>query len=133
MTQRAIWLFDSVCVLCEGGVRFTLRHEKEPSIRFVSIQSDEGRELAVAHGIDPDDPETFLFIDDGVPLTKSDGVIALAGHLSGPVQLIFWCRIFPKGLRDLIYEFVARNRYRIFGRKDACIVPGADTRHRFVL
>ncbi|MEM9638845.1 MAG: DCC1-like thiol-disulfide oxidoreductase family protein, partial [Pseudomonadota bacterium] len=62
MQDPAIWVFDSHCVLCDGGVRYTLRHEKAATIRFVALQSAEGRALARGHGIDPEDPTTFLFI-----------------------------------------------------------------------
>jgi len=128
-----IWLFDGVCVLCNSAVQHTLKHEKQPSIRFVSIQSEEGRQLAIQHGLDPADPLSFLFIENGEALFKSDGVIALAGHLNGPAGLITLCRILPKAVRDFTYDRIARNRYRLFGRKPECPIPDASIRHRFVL
>lgn len=129
----AIWVFDSACVLCDGGVHYTLKHEKTESIRFVSIQSDVGRALAREHGLDPDDPQTFLFIEDGRAFEKSDAVIALARHLKGPAGWVSRARLLPKPLRDLAYLLIARNRYRLFGRKTTCMVPTPETRHRFVL
>jgi predicted DCC family thiol-disulfide oxidoreductase YuxK len=128
-----IWLFDGVCVLCNGAVQYTLKHEKEPLVRFVSIQSVEGRQLAVQHGLDPDDPQSFLFIENAEALSKSDGVIALARHLGGPAGLIPLCRFLPKSLRDFAYDRIARNCYRLFGRKPECPIPDAGIRHRFVL
>ena len=128
-----VWLFDGVCVLCNGAVWYTLKHEKEPLIRFVSIQSVEGRQLAVQHGLDPDDPQSFLFIENAQALSRSDGVIALARHLDGLAGLISLCRFLPKSLRDFAYDRIARNRYRLFGRKSECPVPDTGFRHRFVL
>ncbi|MEO9874298.1 MAG: thiol-disulfide oxidoreductase DCC family protein [Anderseniella sp.] len=128
-----IWLFDGVCVLCNGAVQYTLKHEKEPLIRFVSIQSVEGRQLAVQHGLDPDDPQSFLFIENGEALPRSDGVIALARHLDGPAGLVPLLRFLPKFLRDFAYDRIARNRYRLFGRRSECSIPDAGIRHRFVL
>ncbi len=128
-----IWLFDGVCVLCNAAVQFTLKHEKQPTIRFVSIQSDEGRRLADEHGLDQADPESFLFIENGEALFKSDGVVALAGHLDGPAGLIAWCRFLPKAVRDFAYDRIARNRYRLFGRKPHCPIPDASIRHRIVM
>ncbi len=128
-----VWLFDGVCVLCNGAVQYTLKHEKQPLIRFVSIQSVEGRQLALHHGLDPDDPQSFLFIENGKALPRSDGVIALARHLDGPAGLIPLLRFVPKFLRDFAYDRIARNRYRLFGRKSECLVPDAGLRHRFVL
>jgi len=128
-----VWLYDGVCVLCSGGVHYTLRHERDHAIRFVAIQSREGRALAQAHGIDPDEPDSFLFIEDGHALTKSDGVLALLRHLDGPARLLLIGRILPRGLRDWLYDRVARNRYRLFGRKTACEMPDPAQRHRFSL
>jgi predicted DCC family thiol-disulfide oxidoreductase YuxK len=132
--MQATWLFDGVCVLCSRAVRYTLVHERTTStIRFVAIQSAEGRALARAHGIDPDQPDSFLFIENGKALAKSDGVIALSQHLKGPVHFIALGRILPKRLRDWLYDRVARNRYRLFGRSQSCMQPDAAMRSRFVL
>ncbi|WP_299726496.1 DCC1-like thiol-disulfide oxidoreductase family protein [uncultured Tateyamaria sp.] len=133
MQNDAIWLFDSQCVLCSWGVQFTLRHEKAATIRFVAIQSDEGRALARQHDVDPDDPATFLFIEDGRALEASDAVIALAQHLKGLAWVARLCRLIPRSWRDAAYRCVARNRYILFGQTTHCIVPAADQRHRFVL
>lgn len=133
MQQASIWLFDSVCVLCSWGVQYTLRREKTESIRFVAIQSAEGRALALQHGVDPDDPATFLFVENGAALEKSDAVIALAKHLTGPARFLPLFRWLPKRLRDAAYSLVADNRYHVFGKTDVCITPSADQRHRFVL
>lgn len=133
MNEGAVWLYDGVCVLCSGGVRYTLRHERDHAIRFVAIQSREGRELAMRHGIDPDEPESFLFIERGRALAKSDGVLALIAHLNGPVRLLLAGHGLPKSLRDWLYDRVARNRYRIFGRKTACEMPDPAQRQRFSL
>ncbi|MGX5733073.1 thiol-disulfide oxidoreductase DCC family protein [Bosea thiooxidans] len=133
MSEAPIWLYDGVCVFCSGGVNYTLKHERDHAIRFVAIQSREGRDLARQHGIDPDDPESFLFIENGRALAESDGVLALIQHLSGPARLLKAGRILPKALRDWLYDRVARNRYRIFGKKTACYMPNAAQRHRFRL
>ncbi len=131
--QAPIWLFDGVCVLCSRGVQYTLKHERAQTIRFVAIQSDEGRAIAHEHGVNPDDPETFLFIEKGRALPKSDGIIALVEHLRGPARILRVGRFLPKALRDVLYDLIAGNRYRLFGRFETCLVPDADTRHRFVL
>ncbi len=128
-----VWLYDGVCVLCSGSVHYTLRHERDHAIRFVAIQSREGRALAQAHGIDPDDPESFLFIEDGQALEKSDGVLALLRHLGGPARLLLVGGVLPRAIRDWLYDRVARNRYRLFGQKTACEMPDPVQRHRFSL
>lgn len=128
-----VWLYDGVCVLCSGGVRYTLKHERDQRMRFVAIQSREGCDLARRHGIDPDDPESFLFIENGRALAKSDGVLALLKHLRGPARILLAGQVLPKLMRDWLYERVARNRYRIFGRKSHCELPAPEQRHRFTL
>jgi len=135
MTSPAapIWLYDGVCALCSGGVRYTLRHERDHDIRFVAIQSREGRALAQSHGIDPDEPDSFLFIENGQALAKSDGVLALTRHLNGPARLLLLGQPLPKRWRDWLYDRVARNRYRLFGRKAFCEMPYPATRHRFTV
>ena len=131
--NMATWVFDSHCVLCEGGVHYTLKHEKSASIRFVAIGSTEGRRLAVEHGVNPDDPSTFLFIENGLALGKSDAVIALSRHLNGPARMVPWMRILPRRVRDAAYGVIARHRYRLFGKNDLCLLPSAENQHRFVL
>ncbi|MBA4130856.1 MAG: thiol-disulfide oxidoreductase DCC family protein [Hyphomicrobium sp.] len=133
MNREAIWLFDSVCLLCSGAVRYTLQHEKAPTIRFVAIQSRDGRTRARQYGIDPDEPDSFLFIEDGRALTKSDGVLALVQHLNGPARLATIGRVVPRIVRDWLYDRIAGNRYRLFGRSETCLRPDAATRGRFVL
>ncbi|WP_300015249.1 thiol-disulfide oxidoreductase DCC family protein [uncultured Roseobacter sp.] len=133
MPTQAIWVFDSLCALCDGGVQYTLKHEKTDSIRFVAIQSQEGRDLATTYGIDHDDPATLLFIENGAVLEKSDAILALARHLKGPARLVLLTRFLPRRLRDIGYKLLARYRYRLFGKKDACMVPTAANQHRFNL
>jgi predicted DCC family thiol-disulfide oxidoreductase YuxK len=133
MSAAPIWLFDGVCVLCAGGVRYVLKHERAHIMRFVAIQSREGRDLASAHGIDPDAPESFLFIESGEALGKSDGVLALVRHLDGPARFILLGQGLPRVMRDWLYDRVARNRYRLFGRKSSCEMPAPGQRHRFSL
>ncbi len=133
MADASIWLYDGACALCSGSVQYALKHERDHAIRFVAIQSPEGRALAKRYGIDPDDPETFLFVDGGRAWPKSDGVLALVEHLSGPARLLKLGRVLPRAVRDWLYDRIARNRYRLFGRKDVCGLPDPAQRHRFVL
>ncbi len=131
--EAPIWLFDGLCILCSSAVRYVLKHEHHHAMRFVAIQSAEGRMLALQHGIDPDDPDSFLFIEKGAASAKSDGVINLARHVSGPARLLLLARVLPRAWRDWIYDRVARNRYSIFGKSVACMLPDMGMRHRFVL
>jgi predicted DCC family thiol-disulfide oxidoreductase YuxK len=122
-------LFDGVCVFCSRWVRFVADRDTQRRFRFTTIQSDYGARLAKAVGIDPDDPDTNAVIHGGTAYKKSDGALTVLSNLPG------WrfVRVFfavPKPLRDAVYNLIAKNRYRIFGKLDACIVPDADLRAR---
>jgi predicted DCC family thiol-disulfide oxidoreductase YuxK len=128
-----ILLYDGVCVLCSRSVTFVLKHEREASIRFVAIQSEEGAAMAAAHGVDPEQPDTFLFVEDGRAYRKSSAVITLFAHLRPPWSFARALRFCPTLLRDWLYDRVARNRYRLFGKREVCMAPTPELRERFAL
>lgn len=128
----AIYLYDGQCALCNWGVRYVLKYERAPDTHFVAIQSEKGRALALEHGIDPDQPQSFLYIKNREVYEKSDAAFALGQTLDGPFRWLLWTRVFPKALRDASYSLIARHRYRLFGKYDVCPVPDEDVRHRFV-
>jgi predicted DCC family thiol-disulfide oxidoreductase YuxK len=122
-------LFDGVCVFCSHWVRFVADRDTQRRFRFTTIQSAYGTRLAKAVGIDPSDPDTNAVIHGGTAYKKSDAALTVLSLLPGWrfVRLFF---AVPKPLRDAVYNLVARNRYRIFGKFDACIVPDASLRAR---
>jgi predicted DCC family thiol-disulfide oxidoreductase YuxK len=122
-------LYDGVCVFCSRWVRFVAARDKDRRFRFTAIQSPYGARLAQAFGIDPQDPDTNAVIHGGVAYFKSDAALIVLGLLPG----WSWVRVLfavPKPLRDAVYNLVARNRYRIFGKYKACFVPDAGMRDR---
>jgi predicted DCC family thiol-disulfide oxidoreductase YuxK len=115
-------LYDGVCVFCSRWVRFVIARDSAGRFRFTPIQSDYGARLARSFGIDPADPDTNAVIHGGVAYFKSDAALTVLSHLPG----WRWTRALfavPKPLRDALYNLVARNRYRIFGKYEACFVP----------
>lgn len=131
--HMAYCLFDGVCGLCSWSVQFVLRRELKPTTTFVAIQSKLGRQIAERHGVDPDTPSTFLFVENGQGYAKSDGVIAIAQHLRWPWRALRWYRFLPRQWRDRLYDLIATNRYRLFGQLDQCMAPPEHVRLRFVL
>lgn len=118
-------LFDGVCVLCSRGCRFVSRRDRKMYFRYIAMQSPEGRAIAASLGIDPDQPNTFAYIADGTASQKSDAAIRILRELPG------WgwtsaLRAIPHAIRDAIYDLIARNRYRWFGRYESCVLPNAD-------
>ncbi len=124
-------LFDGVCVFCSRWVRFVIRHDSERRFRFAPIQSERGRALALQFGIDPDAPETNAVVWDGRIFFKSDAALTVLGQMraTAPLGLL---RAAPRWLRDPVYDRIARNRYRIFGRTEQCMVPAPADRARFL-
>jgi predicted DCC family thiol-disulfide oxidoreductase YuxK len=122
-------LYDGVCVFCSRWIRFIATRDVAARFRFTPIQSNYGTRLAQAFGIDPNDPDTNAVVHRGVAYIKSDAALTVLSHLPG----WGWTRVLfavPKPLRDTVYSLVARNRYRIFGKYDACFVPDVAMRKR---
>ena len=135
-----IVVFDAQCLLCDGWVRFLLRHDKRGVLRFASIQGDTGRMLLQKAGLQVDGLETLLLIDgdigtdrDGAHVFMHTAAIFRVLHVLGwPWRLawVFW--LVPASLRDAAYRWLARNRYRWFGRSDACLMPQPGHAARFL-
>lgn len=127
-----ILVFDTDCVLCAGSVRFVLAHECDDRLHFMGAWSAEGLALAARHGFTAQDLNgTFLLVQDGRALTRSDAALAVARHLRAPWRWFRLLAIVPRPLRDRAYRLVARYRYRLFGRREDCARVPPEQRHRF--
>ena len=125
-------VFDGVCNFCTSSVQFILRHDRGAVFRFVSIQSELGREICRTSGLDPDDMQTFLVFTNGRVLLRSDAALEVAKQFGGLWRLLVLFKVVPRRLRDWVYSFVARHRYRWFGRRDSCMIPSEKVRQRFL-
>ena len=133
----AVIVFDGVCVLCNGWVGFLLRHDRAGRYRYAAMQSDSGRALLEMHGLDPDDPASFLLVEHDVDesariATDSDAIRRVLVGLGGGWRMANLLALVPRRVRDPAYRWLARNRYRWFGRHDACTLPAPEHRHRFL-
>jgi predicted DCC family thiol-disulfide oxidoreductase YuxK len=117
-------VFDGYCNVCTGWTRFMLRHPISPPFTLVAMQSEAGRKLLTAQGIDPEDPSTFLVFDQGRVLRESDGALHVMASLGGVWRMAYALRAIPKRWRDALYRLLARNRYRWFGKRTVCYLPG---------
>jgi predicted DCC family thiol-disulfide oxidoreductase YuxK len=129
---HAIIVFDGVCHLCNGWVQFLLRRDRAARYRFASMQSARGRALLSNHGLDPDDPVSLLLLRDGVAQTDSDAILEVLAGLGGAWRAARWLRLVPRVLRDPPYRWLARRRYRLFGRRETCWMPSPETAARFL-
>lgn len=132
MSARYTLVFDGVCNLCNGVVRFIVARDPEAKFRFVPMQSDAARPLIERHHGGRDELDTFLLVRDEECLTRSDAALAIARELPWPWPLLAAFKILPRALRDFAYDALASRRYRLFGRRDACVVPTPAVRDRFL-
>ncbi len=130
--NKKIVLFDGVCNLCNRTVQTIIKHDKNDTFRFAPLQSDVGLQIVNERGIDTENIDSVILIEPGVAYyNKSTAAIEIAKHLKG----YRWLRFFkplPEGFRDSIYEFIANNRYKWFGRKESCMIPTDEERALFL-
>ncbi|WP_323843916.1 thiol-disulfide oxidoreductase DCC family protein [Microbulbifer magnicolonia] len=131
-----IILFDSLCNLCNGWSRFVLKRDTHSRFTICRVQSPAGQKLLERLGLPLDTYETVILLEhrngDYRDFHKSDAALRIAAQLSGPWRHLAVLRYIPRPLRDLIYDAVARNRYRLFGRRDTCRLPSEVEQHRFL-
>lgn len=132
MTDSPIIVFDAVCILCTANARFVLRHDRGGHFRLASMQGEVGTALYRRFGIDPANPETMIVVEGDRVLRDSDAVLAIYAGLGWPWRLASAARIIPRWLRDPAYRWIARNRYRLFGRRETCWVPDAAMKDRML-
>jgi predicted DCC family thiol-disulfide oxidoreductase YuxK len=130
--DHPVLLFDGVCNLCNGVVQFLLARDAEGRFRFASLQSDAGRRLLDAYDVPADGLDTVVLLEGDEWYTKSDAAIRVAELLGGAYALAAALRVVPRPLRDAGYDLVAASRYRVFGRRDQCMVPSSDVSDRFL-
>ena len=119
--MRRVVVFDGFCHVCSGSVRFMQGRRLDPPFELLPMTSERGRALLMEHGIDPEDPMTFLVLDEDHAFTESDGVMQVAKALGGFWRFVAACgRIVPKTVRDWLYRVLARNRYKWFGKRTTC-------------
>jgi predicted DCC family thiol-disulfide oxidoreductase YuxK len=130
--QHALILFDGVCNLCNGFVQFVIRHDKRGIFRFASLQSETARNLLQPLAFQTEPMNTIVLIENGKIYTRSKAVIRIAKQLDGFYKAAILLYIFPSFLSDAVYNFISRNRYRIFGKRSSCMVPSPDLKSRFL-
>ena len=126
-------VFDGVCLLCNRWVDFILRHDRTGRFRLAAMQGAHGRELLRQHGLSVDDPLSFLLVENGTGYTDTDAIVRVLQGLGRNWALVGRVvRGVPHGLRDPAYRWIARHRYRLFGRRDQCRLPAPTQAGRFL-
>ena len=127
-----IILFDGVCNFCNGAVNFVIRRDRDAVFRFATLQSETGKALQEQYGFNDPQMSSFILIHEGRAYTRSAAALKVGALLPGVWKLSKVFRIIPAFVRDAVYNFIARNRYKWFGRKNACMIPAPGIRERFL-
>ncbi|MEX0315739.1 MAG: thiol-disulfide oxidoreductase DCC family protein [Allomuricauda sp.] len=132
-SHKKIILFDGVCNLCNGAVQFVIKRDKKDMFRYAALQSEIGEQLIAERGIDTSKVDSIILIEPGVAyFTKSDAALAITQGFGGLWKTITIFSWIPKVFRDALYDFIAKNRYKWFGRKDACMIPTPELQAKFL-
>ncbi len=132
MSSGPIILFDGICNFCNSAINFVLKKDKTKSIKFAALQSEAGKEIVQQFGLPPNDMRSFLLIEDGKVYSRSAAALKVCRYLTGAWPLCYAFIIIPAFIRNAVYDLIARNRYRWFGKKDECMIPTPDMRARFL-
>jgi len=132
MNNSPVILFDGVCNLCNGSVQFVIKHDKAGLFKFASLQSEAGQQLLKKHQLPATNFNSFVLIQYEKAYTKSTAALMVAKQLTGVVKSLYAFSIIPTFIRDGVYNFIAKNRYSWFGKKDSCMIPSANIEARFL-
>jgi len=133
MNNKYIILFDGVCNFCNYWVNFILDRDFKKIFLFCPLQSKAGQNLLEKFQLPKNEFNTFVLIMDENYLIKSDAAIHIAVHLKGWASVFKFARFIPKSIRDFIYDFIAKHRYKIFGKQEYCRIPTDEEKSRFIL
>ncbi|MGA9637288.1 thiol-disulfide oxidoreductase DCC family protein [Flavobacterium sp.] len=131
--DKKIILFDGVCNLCDASVQFILKNDKKDVFRFVALQSELGKEIIQYLGINTNKTDSIVLYEPGnAYYYKSQAALTIAGELGGMIGVLGIFKILPSGLSDRIYDYIAKNRYKWYGKKESCMIPTAEIKNKFL-
>ena len=125
-------VMDANCSLCAKGASWIARNDSPEQFRIIPLQSDIGRALMNHYGLDPSDPTSWLYVEQGRAYTSLDAFIRVGNRLGGRWKVFRVLRILPRAAQDVLYNLVARNRYRLFGHSDLCALPDPEVQKRLI-
>ena len=132
MVNGPVIVFDGVCNLCNAAVQFVLKHDKKKQFHFASLQGAYGLKVLADLPESFSSLKTFILIEEGKVFTRSTAALRVAKKLAVPVNWLYGFIIVPAFIRDAVYNFISKNRYRWFGKKDACMIPSSELKQRFL-
>ena len=132
MPHHPVLLFDGVCNLCNASVQWVLLRDPRGIFQFAALQSEAGQALLRRFGLSTSQYDTVVLIDGEQLYTRSDAALEIVRRLGGAWQLLYVFKLVPRGIRNAVYNWVARNRYRWFGHREECMLPRPEWRRRFL-
>jgi predicted DCC family thiol-disulfide oxidoreductase YuxK len=131
-TEKKIILFDGVCNLCNSSVTFVIQRDKKDLFRFAALQEPAGQLLIEKHQIDIAKTDSIILIDGDKAYVKSTAALKVARHLGGAYPLLYGFMIIPNFIRNWVYDYVAKNRYKWYGKKESCMIPTPELKSKFL-
>jgi predicted DCC family thiol-disulfide oxidoreductase YuxK len=132
MNADRVILFDGICNLCNSSVQFVINHDPHGKFKFASIQSEAGQRLMKLYNIPGSVNDSFILISDDNVYTKSTAALKVAKELKGVVNSLYGFILVPQFIRNAVYNIISRNRYKWFGKKDACMIPSKEINAKFL-
>ncbi len=130
--ENPVILFDGICNLCSGIVKFIIRRDRHEKFRFAALQSDRGLTIIKRYNIRPQTMTTFIFIQGDTWFVKSTAALQVFRAMGGIWKMLYIFILIPRPIRDFLYDIVAKTRYTLFGTRDSCMVPDSKVRSRFL-
>lgn len=131
-SNKGIVLFDGVCNLCDSSVQFIIKHDKKDFFRFAALQSETGKVLLNKAGLPDSYLQTFVYFEKGKFYSQSTAALKISKHLNGAWKGFYFLIIIPAPIRNIFYRLVANNRYKVFGKKDECMIPTPELKQKFI-
>ncbi|MGZ4053690.1 MAG: thiol-disulfide oxidoreductase DCC family protein [Bacteroidia bacterium] len=130
--DKGIILFDGVCNLCNSSINFVIRHDKKNHFLFAPLQSETAKRLLEKYAIDPLKTDSFILIENENAFIKSSAALRVTKHLNKLYPLLYSLLIIPPFIRNGVYDYIAKNRYKWFGKKDSCMIPTKELKEKFI-
>ncbi len=132
MPDEPIILFDGVCNFCNSAVNFVIKRDKKSVLKFATLQSSIANQLLAKNNLPTNDLSSFVFIENNKIYTRSAAALKVCRYLNGLWPMMYGFMVVPKFIRDGIYNWISKNRYQWFGKKEECMVPTAEVKSRFL-
>lgn len=130
--NKSLILFDGVCNLCNSSVNFIIKHDPKELFLFASLQSDAAKEILLQLNEEKIKMDSILLIEEGEIFEKSSAALRISKKLNKGFKLLYIFIVLPKPIRNFVYDYIAKNRYKWYGKKDSCMIPTPELKQRFI-